>query len=185
MSMIKTENLIFEYEKRDEEGNIIGSHRAIDEVNLDIEHNIDRTIDADIKFKTQPGVDGSHKTGYNGITPSAKTAFPWDLVGQILQISTEFKKGQMEGKASPFLSEAIDKNPFETEGTVLERLDDFSVEDAMSKAGSDLLTFSDLSQTKSHYVARVGSNPLAVVNNLIGDIINVIGGVIGFVTDLF
>ncbi len=37
MSMIKTENLIFEYEKRDEEGNIIGSHRAIDEVNLDIE----------------------------------------------------------------------------------------------------------------------------------------------------
>lgn len=37
MSMIKTENLIFEYEKRDEEGNIIGSHRAIDEVNLEIE----------------------------------------------------------------------------------------------------------------------------------------------------
>ena len=37
MSMIKTENLIFEYEKRDDEGNIIGAHRAIDEVNLDIE----------------------------------------------------------------------------------------------------------------------------------------------------
>ena len=36
MSMIKTENLIFEYDKRDDEGNIIGSHRAIDEVNLDI-----------------------------------------------------------------------------------------------------------------------------------------------------
>jgi len=37
MSMIKTDNLIFEYEKRDEEGNVIGIHRAIDEVNLDIE----------------------------------------------------------------------------------------------------------------------------------------------------
>ena len=37
MSMIKTENLIFEYEKRDDEGNIIGAHRAIDEVNLNIE----------------------------------------------------------------------------------------------------------------------------------------------------
>ena len=36
MSMIKTENLIFEYEKRDDEGNVIGAHRAIDEVNLDI-----------------------------------------------------------------------------------------------------------------------------------------------------
>ena len=37
MSMIKTDNLIFEYEKRDEEGNVIGTHSAIDEVNLDIE----------------------------------------------------------------------------------------------------------------------------------------------------
>ena len=37
MSMIKTEKLIYEYEKRDDEGNVIGAHRAIDEVNLDIE----------------------------------------------------------------------------------------------------------------------------------------------------
>jgi len=37
MSMIKTEHLIFEYEKRDDEGNVIGIHRAIDEVNLDIQ----------------------------------------------------------------------------------------------------------------------------------------------------
>lgn len=36
MSMIKTKNLIFEYEKRDEEGNIIGSHRAIDDVSVDL-----------------------------------------------------------------------------------------------------------------------------------------------------
>ncbi len=35
--MIKTENLIFEYEKRDDEGNVIGAHRAIDELNLKIE----------------------------------------------------------------------------------------------------------------------------------------------------
>lgn len=34
--MIKTEKLIFEYDKRDDEGNIIGTHRAIDEVSLDI-----------------------------------------------------------------------------------------------------------------------------------------------------
>lgn len=37
MSMIKTDKLIFDYEKRDDEGNIIGCHRAIDEVNLDIQ----------------------------------------------------------------------------------------------------------------------------------------------------
>ena len=37
MSMIKTENLTFEYAKHDDEGNFIGVHRAIDEVNLEIE----------------------------------------------------------------------------------------------------------------------------------------------------
>lgn len=36
MSMIKTDDLVFEYKKFDEEGNVIGVHRAIDEVNLDI-----------------------------------------------------------------------------------------------------------------------------------------------------
>lgn len=35
--MIQTEKLIFEYEKRDEEGNVIGTSRAIDEVDLGIE----------------------------------------------------------------------------------------------------------------------------------------------------
>ena len=37
MSMIKTEKLIFEYDKRDDEGNVIGVRRAIDEVDLTIE----------------------------------------------------------------------------------------------------------------------------------------------------
>lgn len=37
MKMIKTDKLVFEYAKRDEEGNIIGKIRAIDEVSLDIE----------------------------------------------------------------------------------------------------------------------------------------------------
>ena len=37
MSMIRTDNLVFEYEKHDDEGNVIGTRRAIDEVNLDIE----------------------------------------------------------------------------------------------------------------------------------------------------
>ena len=37
MKMIKTDKLVFEYAKCDEEGNIIGKSRAIDEVSLDIE----------------------------------------------------------------------------------------------------------------------------------------------------
>ena len=37
MKMIKTDKLVFEYAKRDEEGNIIGKSRAIAEVSLDIE----------------------------------------------------------------------------------------------------------------------------------------------------
>lgn len=37
MKMIKTDKLVFEYAKRDEEGNVIGKSRAIDEVSLDIE----------------------------------------------------------------------------------------------------------------------------------------------------
>lgn len=37
MSMIKTEGLVFEYEKLDDEGNVIGMHRAIDQVDFDIE----------------------------------------------------------------------------------------------------------------------------------------------------
>ena len=35
--MVRTENLVFEYEKRDEEGNVIGKSRAIDEVKIDVE----------------------------------------------------------------------------------------------------------------------------------------------------
>lgn len=35
--MIKTEKLVFEYKKHDEEGNVIGMHRAIDEIDLNIE----------------------------------------------------------------------------------------------------------------------------------------------------
>ena len=36
MGMIRAEKLVFEYEKRDEEGNVIGSHRAIDGVDIDV-----------------------------------------------------------------------------------------------------------------------------------------------------
>ena len=35
MGMIRAEKLVFEYDKRDEEGNVIGSHRAIDGVDID------------------------------------------------------------------------------------------------------------------------------------------------------
>lgn len=34
--MVQTEKLVFEYEKRDEDGNIIGASRAIDEVDIDV-----------------------------------------------------------------------------------------------------------------------------------------------------
>ncbi len=36
MDMVQTEKLVFEYEKRDEEGNVIGTSRAIDEVDIDV-----------------------------------------------------------------------------------------------------------------------------------------------------
>lgn len=35
--MVQIDDLIFEYAKRDEEGNVIGSYRAIDQVNLEVE----------------------------------------------------------------------------------------------------------------------------------------------------
>ena len=35
--LVQTDDLIFEYAKRDEEGNVIGSYRAIDQVNLEVE----------------------------------------------------------------------------------------------------------------------------------------------------
>lgn len=37
MEMVQTEKLVFEYEKRDEEGKLIGKSRAIDEVDMDVE----------------------------------------------------------------------------------------------------------------------------------------------------
>ena len=36
MGMIRAEKLVFEYDKRDEEGNVIGSHHAIDGVDIDV-----------------------------------------------------------------------------------------------------------------------------------------------------
>ena len=36
MGMLRAEKLVFEYDKRDEEGNVIGSHRAIDGVDIDV-----------------------------------------------------------------------------------------------------------------------------------------------------
>lgn len=36
MSMVQTDKLVFEYEKRDEEGNIVGTSRAVDQVDIEI-----------------------------------------------------------------------------------------------------------------------------------------------------
>ena len=44
MSMVKTDKLVFEYEKRDEEGNVIGKQRAIDEVDIQIRSGKDRFL---------------------------------------------------------------------------------------------------------------------------------------------
>ena len=40
MGMIRAEKLVFEYDKRDEEGNVIGSHRAIDGVDIDVRRGL-------------------------------------------------------------------------------------------------------------------------------------------------
>ena len=37
MSMIQTKQLVFEYQKHDDEGNVIGTYRAIDDINLEIQ----------------------------------------------------------------------------------------------------------------------------------------------------
>ena len=51
MDIIKTEHLVYEYEKRDEEGNVIGVSRAIDGVDVDV------TPDSSWRFSatTDPG----------------------------------------------------------------------------------------------------------------------------------
>ena len=36
MNMVQAKELVYEYAKRDEEGNVIGTNRAIDEVDLDV-----------------------------------------------------------------------------------------------------------------------------------------------------
>ena len=67
--MLQTENLVFEYEKRDEEGNIVGKSRAIDEVNIEVEEG---------QFIAVLGHNGSGKSTFakhiNAIlTPTAGT----------------------------------------------------------------------------------------------------------------
>ena len=37
MKMVNSSNLIYEYERHDEEGNVVGMNRAVDEVNIDVE----------------------------------------------------------------------------------------------------------------------------------------------------
>ena len=36
MNMIHAEKLVYEYDKRDDEGNVIGTNRAIDGVDIDV-----------------------------------------------------------------------------------------------------------------------------------------------------
>ena len=46
MEMVQAKQLVFEYEKRDEDGNVIGSSRAIDQVDLDVFDMQDRLRNA-------------------------------------------------------------------------------------------------------------------------------------------
>ena len=55
MGMIRAEKLVFEYDKRDEEGNVIGSHRAIDGVDIDARKGLLwRFLDTTVR-KVYPG----------------------------------------------------------------------------------------------------------------------------------
>lgn len=55
MDMVQTEQLVFEYEKRDEEGNVIGSSRAIDQVDIDVKEG---------QFIASLGHNGSGKSTF-------------------------------------------------------------------------------------------------------------------------
>ena len=45
MEMIQTEKLVYEYEKRDEEGNVMGTSRAIDEVDIEAKEVLEKAKD--------------------------------------------------------------------------------------------------------------------------------------------
>ena len=71
MEMIQTEKLVYEYEKRDEEGNVIGTSRAIDEVDIEAKEG---------QFIAILGHNGSGKStlecktvGGNGISESGQS----------------------------------------------------------------------------------------------------------------
>lgn len=57
MGMIRAEKLVFEYDKRDEEGNVIGSHRAIDGVDIDVPQGLlwrflDTTVQENLPWRS-------------------------------------------------------------------------------------------------------------------------------------
>ena len=53
--MVQTEDLVFEYAKRDEEGNVVGTQRAIDQVSLEVKEG---------QFIAILGHNGSGKSGW-------------------------------------------------------------------------------------------------------------------------
>ena len=90
MEMIQTEKLVYEYEKRDEEGNVIGTSRAIDEVDIEAKegqfiailgHNGSgkSTLAKHINALLSPGegtiwVDGMDVSEEKNVIPVRKTA---------------------------------------------------------------------------------------------------------------
>ena len=71
MEMIQTDKLVFEYEKRDEEGNVIGTSRAIDGVDIDVQEG---------QFVAILGHNGSGKSTFakhlNAILVPTAARFP-------------------------------------------------------------------------------------------------------------
>ena len=83
MDMIQTDKLVFEYDKRDEDGNIIGKSRAIDEVDIDVKEG---------QFIAILGHNGSGKSTFAKhinalLVPTDGTMWAWFFKIQTIRLS--------------------------------------------------------------------------------------------------
>ena len=115
MEMIQTEKLVYEYEKRDEEGNVIGTSRAIDEVDIEAKEEV--TFDDFMKMQFQVGeiiaceevkkskkllcsqikIGSQVKQIVSGIKSNYK---PEDMVGKKVMVLVNLKPAKLAGIVS-------------------------------------------------------------------------------------